>query len=618
MVSTPTHKFLLTSGSLNLVVFNAGKPQLARIEYWLKQLKTTTSDKATMIVLVGTHIDVLGEGEADAVVKRLKTKFPRHVYPQVKEIVMVSSKTGDGISALKKKLVELSNHNSFLTTVSPSWAQLYLKVQQRLLDGATVTDFSTFKDWAVSVGVYKKQMADVIDFLVQYGAVLYYKEAPEMVIVDPDFVAAITAKMLLMQEFSTFQYWEVPGFVNNQDMKLMLRDKEPYVISSVLALLLHFRVMILVKRRESFFVPCMLPDQRPSGQVAQKGFPPKIPDDETCYARVFQFRQVPFNLFDRILVSMLSIKGMTPTLQWQLGMVMNRGEHCKVFVEYFPDSYRVMMELRFTTSDHTAHKVSLVVWRDLLAMIRTQVESFCGSTSWEELVPCTHCIKQGIFRDNVYLFSYQEVIDSTSPFVYCHGIQSPCRCLNKTRIAPDITLLDLPQVNEARLRIGKQLGEGGFGIVYKGTLGGKVVAVKELTLQSGQTLDENLFKEFQIEAYVQGLMDHPNCVKLYGLTSKPPRMVLEFVSGGDLCHKVLHVQPKPTVETLPWARRLSIAWDIAKGLHHMQTRDPPIIHRDLRSPNIFMSKSGKAYIGDFGLSRVVNPDIGGMLGTWQW
>ena len=68
-----------------------------------------------------------------------------------------------------------------------------------------------------------------------------------------------------------------------------------------------------------------------------------------------------------------------------------------------------------------------------------------------------------------------------------------------------------------------------------------------------------------------------------------PRMVLEYLPCGDLCH-LLHPLPGESVpaEQFPWELRIAIAWDIAKGMNYLQTRSPPVIHRDLRSPNIFV------------------------------
>src|SRR3990167_3132904 len=90
------------------------------------------------------------------------------------------------------------------------------------------------------------------------------------------------------------------------------------------------------------------------------------------------------------------------------------------------------------------------------------------------------------------------------------------------------------------------------------------------------------------------LLDHPNIVKFYGITVQPPQIILQFINGSDL-FQFLH--PKITAggtisnlsqESFPWPRRLNIAYSIAKGLHYLQSITPPIIHRDLRSPNIFV------------------------------
>jgi len=92
---------------------------------------------------------------------------------------------------------------------------------------------------------------------------------------------------------------------------------------------------------------------------------------------------------------------------------------------------------------------------------------------------------------------------------------------------------------------------------------------------------------------------------------------MEFVPCGDLSHMLHRDDP------LPWTLRLRISLDIAKGMNHLQSVDPPVIHRDLRSPNIFIvsvleEAPVNAKVADFGLSRLVAPSMGGALATWQW
>jgi serine/threonine protein kinase len=92
---------------------------------------------------------------------------------------------------------------------------------------------------------------------------------------------------------------------------------------------------------------------------------------------------------------------------------------------------------------------------------------------------------------------------------------------------------------------------------------------------------------------------HCNLVRMYGITIQPLRMILEFVPAGDLFH-LLHPKFDSTADgdgdaasciafdKFPWRLRLLIALDIARGMRRLSSCVPPIIHRDLRSPNIFV------------------------------
>ncbi len=46
-----------------------------------------------------------------------------------------------------------------------------------------------------------------------------------------------------------------------------------------------------------------------------------------------------------------------------------------------------------------------------------------------------------------------------------------------------------------------------------------------------------------------------------------------------------------TDEQIPWALRWRIALDVAKGMNYLHSFQPPIVHRDLRSPNVFVRLS---------------------------
>lgn len=99
-------------------------------------------------------------------------------------------------------------------------------------------------------------------------------------------------------------------------------------------------------------------------------------------------------------------------------------------------------------------------------------------------------------------------------------------------------------------------------------------------------------------------MRHKNVVQLLGVVMQPLCMVLEFCGGGDL-YSWIHAAPPPSSPS-DLAQRERLALDMAEGMEFLHATTPPIIHRDLKSPNVLLSLTGghlQCKIADFGLSR---------------
>jgi serine/threonine-protein kinase CTR1 len=77
--------------------------------------------------------------------------------------------------------------------------------------------------------------------------------------------------------------------------------------------------------------------------------------------------------------------------------------------------------------------------------------------------------------------------------------------------------------------------------------------------------------------------------------------VTEYLSRGSL-YRLLH--KSGAREQLDERRRLSMAYDVAKGMNYLHNRNPPIVHRDLKSPNLLVDKKYTVKVCDFGLSRL--------------
>ncbi|KAK8989540.1 hypothetical protein V6N11_063962 [Hibiscus sabdariffa] len=147
------------------------------------------------------------------------------------------------------------------------------------------------------------------------------------------------------------------------------------------------------------------------------------------------------------------------------------------------------------------------------------------------------------------------------------------------------------------------LGQGGYGVVYKGRLPNSlVVAVKRLK-------DPNFTGEvqFQTEVEMIGLALHRNLLRLYGFCMTPDERLLVYPympnrSVADCLRDSCHGKP-----TLNWNRRMYIALGAARGLLYLHEQcNPKIIHRDVKAANILIDESFEAVVGDFGLAKLLD------------
>ncbi|XP_042453072.1 probable LRR receptor-like serine/threonine-protein kinase At1g06840 isoform X1 [Zingiber officinale] len=154
-----------------------------------------------------------------------------------------------------------------------------------------------------------------------------------------------------------------------------------------------------------------------------------------------------------------------------------------------------------------------------------------------------------------------------------------------------------------------QVGQGGYGKVYKGTLDdGRLVAIKralEGTLQGS--------KEFLTEIEFLSRLHHRNLVSLVGYCDEQNEQMLvyEFMCNGTLRD---HLSEKRN-ESLSFSKRLHIALGSARGILYLHCEaDPPVFHRDIKASNILLDSKFHAKVADFGISRLAPvPDKDGSI-----
>eukprot|EP00741_Cyanophora_paradoxa_P017305 tig00020961_g16715.t1 len=158
-------------------------------------------------------------------------------------------------------------------------------------------------------------------------------------------------------------------------------------------------------------------------------------------------------------------------------------------------------------------------------------------------------------------------------------------------------------------------GRGGFGIVHKARWAGQKVAVKKLVNSAAMNAETR--EEFKQEARLLSVLRHPNIINFFGACVSDPQnmmIVTEYCHGGNLFDYIRNNQ-------LVMERKLEILRDVACGmLYLLNYRNPPILHRDLKSPNVLLARDGTAKLCDFGYARVKTEAmrLSGILGTPQW
>jgi eukaryotic-like serine/threonine-protein kinase len=170
----------------------------------------------------------------------------------------------------------------------------------------------------------------------------------------------------------------------------------------------------------------------------------------------------------------------------------------------------------------------------------------------------------------------------------------------RSEAGPSARSPDLPWANLGRFQLRRELGRGGFGMVFLAydPLLGREVALK--VPHAEMALTPELRERFHREARAASGLDHPNLVPVHEVGEVGP---VRFIVSAYCPGVTLAAWLKQRTEPVPWHEAATLLAPLAEAVHHAHQRG--VVHRDLKPANVLLTADGTPRITDFGLAKHV-------------
>ncbi|MBE0409366.1 MAG: serine/threonine protein kinase, partial [Anaerolineales bacterium] len=155
------------------------------------------------------------------------------------------------------------------------------------------------------------------------------------------------------------------------------------------------------------------------------------------------------------------------------------------------------------------------------------------------------------------------------------------------------------EVLNNRYKIVEVLGQGGMGAIYRAideNLGIEV-AVKENLFTT-----EEFARQFHREAIILASLRHPNLPRVtdhFVIAGQGQYLIMDYIEGENLSERIDRSGPLKEAEVVV----LGVA--LCEALIYLHTRQPQVVHRDIKPGNVKITPSGSICLVDFGLAKVV-------------
>jgi len=598
-------RHMLSPGTLHVLCFDDSVP-FQLVNHVVRTIRLRQSCVSAAPHLLGIHVAPDSQGDYSRKVRELM------------DVHAISPKGGnaDPVSRMEEAvLVSLSKYRE--KQVSVEFARMVRLVNEV---ECCMTHNRTFVRWAIECGVSNSDMQALEEFMYRVGMVHKWGRltgGKTPIVLRPYVLPRLLAD-LRKREGPMVTDQEMLDIVTAVDVSPGLAKDVCGMLDSIGAI-----VHCSFEDRRVFLCP-----------FTTSVSPPNLSElwnIQKCieHRRVFRF---PFHNPDLIHImqaAFLHRGNFIVHSIWRHGLVMSSGGN-PVLVISNPERREVEIKAKVNMIEGAKHGDRPLGFIEAIEQMENIISTeLKGVEGVERIVPCVHCLKR-MGAATPWEYKFEDILELVSqgvPFVYCSNEKVPSRCVQISRLAPDVMFSTFNNIDPSEVVIERELGQGAFGKVMKGTWKGLSVAVKGHHL--GNEADEEAdvskeslverYREFWTEAFIMSYLDSPFLVRLHGVSMSPLRLVMEYVPCGDLYH-LLHGK---TPTALSKELQVRILLDVSKALGYLQSISPPICHRDLRSPNIFISSFDVnapvcAKVADFGMSQQVAGVIQGALMSWRW
>lgn len=231
----------------------------------------------------------------------------------------------------------------------------------------------------------------------------------------------------------------------------------------------------------------------------------------------------------------------------------------------------------------------------------------CGAANPDDATLCIAC-QQPLSRSPASLPApVKPVVVVTAPVLQVVA--------GSTSVTPAISLAavsdSLPPgtLLQGRYRIEREIGQGGYSIVYKAwdsARHGRAITIKQINLRnltSRQVIEAT--ETFNRETTLLPILKHDGIPKFYGHFTDPEHwyLVMEYVPGRTLEEYL----QQSSHGSLSLTEALRIGVKLSSILEYLHLCKPPLVFRDVKPSNIMLTPNGRVYLIDFGIARSFNP-----------